>query len=73
MGGDGLGADPDGMTLDEVRKHPDGLRLAELDGGRLDSAVTTPSGAIELVHDLFVDDVPPAAGTTGPPPRSRCC
>lgn len=57
-GGDGLGADPDGMTLDEVRKHPDGLRLAELDGGRLDSAVTTPSGAIELVHDLFVDDVP---------------
>ncbi|WP_276067598.1 molybdopterin dinucleotide binding domain-containing protein, partial [Mycolicibacterium gadium] len=33
-------------------------RLGELEGGRLDSAVTTPSGTIELLHDLFVDDVP---------------
>ncbi|WP_286198957.1 molybdopterin-dependent oxidoreductase [Mycolicibacterium sp. ELW1] len=56
--GDGLGANPDGLTLDEVRTHPDGLRLGELQDGRLDSAVTTPSGAIELMHDLFADDVP---------------
>ncbi|SBS77152.1 Molybdopterin dinucleotide-binding region [uncultured Mycobacterium sp.] len=56
--GDGLGANPGGLTLDDVRAQPDGLRLGELQGGRLDSAVTTPSGTIELVHDLFVDDVP---------------
>jgi anaerobic selenocysteine-containing dehydrogenase len=56
--GDGLGANPGGLTLDDVRAQPDGLRLGELQGGRIDSAVTTPSGTIELVHDLFVDDVP---------------
>jgi hypothetical protein len=56
--GDGVGANPGGLTLDEVRAQPDGLRLGELQGGRLDAAVSTPSGAIELLHDLFVDDVP---------------
>ncbi len=56
--GDGLGAHPGGLTLDDVRAQPDGLRLGELEGGRLGAAVTTPSGCIELVHDLFVDDVP---------------
>lgn len=56
--GDGMGARPGGLTLEEVRAHPDGLRLGELDGGRLDSAVSTPSGGIELLHDTFVDDVP---------------
>ncbi len=56
--GDGLGTRPGGLTLEEVRAHPDGLRLGELDGGRLDSAVSTPSGCIELLHDIFVDDVP---------------
>lgn len=56
--GDGLGANPGGLTLDDVRAHPDGLRLGEIEGGRLDAAVSTPSGAIELIHDTFVDDVP---------------
>lgn len=56
--GDGLGTRPGGLTLDSLRAHPDGLRLAELEGGRLDAAVSTPSGAVELVHDIFVDDVP---------------
>jgi anaerobic selenocysteine-containing dehydrogenase len=56
--GDGLGANPGGLTLDALRAHPDGLRLGETEGGRLDAAVCTPSGAIELVHDTFVDDVP---------------
>jgi len=56
--GDALGSNPGGLTLDDVRAHPDGLRLGEIEGGRLDAAVSTPSGAIELVHDAFVDDVP---------------
>ncbi|WP_167109361.1 molybdopterin-dependent oxidoreductase [Mycobacterium sp. DL592] len=56
--GDGLGTNPGGLTLDVLRSHPDGLRLGELEAGRLDAAVSTPSGAVELVHDLFVDDVP---------------
>lgn len=56
--GDGLGANPGGLTLDDVRAHPDGLRLGEIGAGRLDAAVSTPSGAIELIHDTFVDDVP---------------
>lgn len=56
--GDRLGANPGGLTLDDVRAQPDGLRLGELEAGRLDAAVTTPSGAIELNHDLFTDDVP---------------
>lgn len=56
--GEGLGSSSGGLTLDDVRAHPDGLRLGETEGGRLDAAVSTPSGAIELVHDVFVDDVP---------------
>ncbi|MDR3657487.1 MAG: molybdopterin-dependent oxidoreductase [Mycobacterium sp.] len=56
--GDQLGAEPGGLTLDEVRAHPDGLHLGDLEGGRLDDALTTPSGAIELVHDVFTEDVP---------------
>lgn len=56
--GDQLSRHPGGLTLDAVRAHPDGLRLAELDGGRLDEAVTTPSGRIELIHPWITDDIP---------------
>lgn len=56
--GDGFGERPGGLTLEEVRKHPDGLRLAELEGGRLDESVTTPSGKVELIHSHIVDDIP---------------
>jgi anaerobic selenocysteine-containing dehydrogenase len=56
--GDDLGARPGGLTLDEVRRHPNGLRLGELGGGRLDDVVCTPSGTVELVHQRLVDDVP---------------
>nr|MDP9164549.1 molybdopterin dinucleotide-binding protein [Actinomycetota bacterium] len=38
--------------------HPDGVRLGELDGGRIDGAVTTPSGTVELFHPYLADDVP---------------
>jgi anaerobic selenocysteine-containing dehydrogenase len=56
--GDGLGTNPDGLTLDDVRAHPNGLRVGEIEGGRLEAVVSTPSGAIELMHNAFVDDVP---------------
>ncbi|MDT5015191.1 MAG: hypothetical protein QOD39_1351, partial [Mycobacterium sp.] len=56
--GDDFGRRPSGLTLDEVRKHPDGLRLGELEGGRLDEVLCTPSGTVELVHQRIVDDIP---------------
>src|SRR6195952_2994254 len=56
--GDDLGEKPGGLTLAEVRKNPDGLRLGELEGGRIAEAVTTPSGKVELFHDHLADDVP---------------
>jgi anaerobic selenocysteine-containing dehydrogenase len=56
--GDDLGRRPGGLTLAEVRKHPNGLHLDDLDGGRLDDVVCTPSGTVELVHQRLVDDVP---------------
>ncbi|MDG4664438.1 molybdopterin-dependent oxidoreductase [Mycobacterium sp. 236(2023)] len=56
--GDRFGERPDGLTLAEVKRHPDGLRLGELDGGRLDDTVTTPSGKVELLHRHITDDIP---------------
>ena len=56
--GDDLGSRPGGLTLADVRRHPNGLFLADLEEGRLDDAVTTPSGCIELIHPQIVDDVP---------------
>lgn len=56
--GDDLGDRPGGLTLDEVRRHPDGLWLGDLEEGRLSDAVTTPSGCIELIHPHIVDDIP---------------
>ncbi|MCP9273654.1 molybdopterin-dependent oxidoreductase [Mycolicibacterium sp. CAU 1645] len=56
--GDDLGSRPGGLTLEEVRRHPDGLRLADLEEGRLTDAVSTPSGCIELIHPHIVSDIP---------------
>jgi anaerobic selenocysteine-containing dehydrogenase len=56
--GDQLGARPGGLTLAEVKRHPNGLRLEELAGGRLDETVMTPSGKVELLHDHITDDIP---------------
>lgn len=55
--GDDLGGRPGGVTLASVREHPDGVRLDELAGGRIDEVVTTPSGKVELVHPRLTDDV----------------
>ena len=56
--GDDLGRRPGRLTLQAVRRHPDGLWLADLEEGRLADAVTTPSGCIELIHPHIVDDIP---------------
>lgn len=56
--GDGLGERPGGLTLAEVRKNPDGVRLGELEGERIAEVVTTPSGRVELLHGRLADDVP---------------
>ena len=56
--GDDLGARAGGLTLDEVRRHSDGLWLADLEEERLGDAVTTPSGCIELIHAHIVNDIP---------------
>lgn len=55
--GDDIGRRPGGLTLEAVRAHPDGLRLGELEGGRLAEVLTTPSGRIELTHPMLTDDV----------------
>lgn len=55
--GDDLGERPGGLTLASVREHPDGVRLEELAGGRIDDVVTTPSGKVELFHPRLSDDV----------------
>ncbi|WP_082570111.1 molybdopterin-dependent oxidoreductase [Mycobacterium sp. Root135] len=56
--GDDLGSRPGGLTLAEVKRHPNGLFLADLEEGRLDDVVTTPSGCIELIHPQIIDDIP---------------
>ncbi|OBA64269.1 molybdopterin dinucleotide-binding protein [Mycobacterium sp. 1100029.7] len=67
--GDRFGEHPEGLTLAKVREYPDGIRLAELAGGRLDESVSTPSGKVELFHPRLADDVPRlAARLTRPDP-----
>ncbi|KUI27621.1 molybdopterin-dependent oxidoreductase [Mycobacterium sp. GA-2829] len=56
--GDDLGRRPGGLTLETARRHPDGLRLGELSGGRIDEVVCTPSGRVELAHEHLIADVP---------------
>ncbi len=65
--GDQFGERPDGLTLAKVRRHPDGIRLAELEGGRLGESVSTPSGKVELFHPRLADDVPRLAARLARP------
>lgn len=68
--GDDLGSRPGGLTLAEVKRHPNGLFLADLEEGRLEDAVTTPSGCIELIHPQIVDDIPRLAARLDREPPS---
>jgi anaerobic selenocysteine-containing dehydrogenase len=54
--GDGFGADPDGLTLDVLERHPHGIDLGPLEP-RLPDVLRTPSGKIELVPEAIVADL----------------
>ncbi len=55
--GDGFGAKPDGLRLDDFKAEPNGMLLGPAVplGAK---AITTPSGRIELAHPHFLADLP---------------
>jgi anaerobic selenocysteine-containing dehydrogenase len=54
--GDGYGSDPEGLSLEVLRRHPHGIDLGPLQP-RLPGALCTPSGMVELAPDSLVADV----------------
>ena len=54
--GDGFGADPEGLTLDVLERHPHGIDLGPLEP-RLPDVLRTPSGKIELAPEAIVADL----------------
>jgi anaerobic selenocysteine-containing dehydrogenase len=55
--GDAYGANPGGLTLAEVARHPDGIDRGPLEP-RLDEVLRTPSGRIELCPQHITGDLP---------------
>ncbi|TDO10329.1 anaerobic selenocysteine-containing dehydrogenase [Mycobacterium sp. BK086] len=55
--GDGFGADPDGLTLQTVKDAPHGVDLGAL-VPRIPEVLRTPSGTVELDHDVILADIP---------------
>jgi anaerobic selenocysteine-containing dehydrogenase len=55
--GDAFGRNPDGWNLPKLRRFEHGIDLGAL-APSLPGLLTTPSGRIELAHELFVADVP---------------
>ena len=54
--GDGFGADPDGLTLEQLEDAPHGVDLGPLEP-RLPGVLRTPSGKVELAPEPIVGDV----------------
>jgi anaerobic selenocysteine-containing dehydrogenase len=54
--GDGFGARAGGISLAELRRHPHGMDFGPL-VPRLDDALATPSGSIELAPRVMIDDL----------------
>jgi len=54
--GDGLGANPDGLTLDVLLANPHGIDLGPLQP-RLPEVLRTPTGRIDLAQPLITDDI----------------
>jgi anaerobic selenocysteine-containing dehydrogenase len=54
--GDGFGLDADGLTLDEIERHPHGIDLGPLTR-QLPELLSTPSGAIELAPERLIADL----------------
>ncbi len=55
--GDGFGADPAGVTLAVLQKHPHGIDFGPL-RSRLPAILRTPDARIDLAPELIVDAVP---------------
>jgi anaerobic selenocysteine-containing dehydrogenase len=54
--GDGYGSDPGGLTLAELKRHPNGIDRGPLEP-RLDEVLKTPSGKVELAPPYIAADV----------------
>jgi anaerobic selenocysteine-containing dehydrogenase len=54
--GDAYGANPGGLTLAELKKHPNGIDMGPL-APRLDEILGTPSGKVELAPPYLTADV----------------
>ena len=54
--GDGFGARPGGMSLQELRANPHGIDLGPLEP-RMPEILRTPSGKIELAHEALIADL----------------
>jgi anaerobic selenocysteine-containing dehydrogenase len=54
--GDGFGTDPDGLTLDQLEREPNGVDLGPLES-RIPDVLRTPSGKVELAPPEILGDV----------------
>ncbi len=54
--GDGYGKNPEGLTLEKLRRTPDGIDMGSLEP-RLDEVLATASGRIELAPEYITADV----------------
>jgi len=55
--GDGFGANPSGISLAHMKKHPHGIDFGPLEP-RLPEALRTPSGKVELAPEPLLADLP---------------
>lgn len=55
--GDGFGGNPEGMTLERLAAAPHGIDFGPL-VPRIDDAVSTPSGRVELAPAPIIEDIP---------------
>jgi anaerobic selenocysteine-containing dehydrogenase len=55
--GDGLGAYPGGLSVDELERHPHGVDLGPLEP-RLPEVLRTPSGRVELAPPQLLAEIP---------------
>ncbi|MEN3358197.1 MAG: hypothetical protein V7637_2179, partial [Mycobacteriales bacterium] len=64
--GEGLGSDPDGLSLDVLVEQPHGVDLGPL-RPRLPEVLRTPSGKVELAPPQLLADLPRLAGALSRP------
>jgi anaerobic selenocysteine-containing dehydrogenase len=55
--GDRYGDNPDGLTLDKIKAHPEGVDMGPMIP-RASDAVCTPNGHIDLAPDYILSDLP---------------